>query len=148
MKKFIKQAAFLTVCCLFTLPVFAQTKTTATKKAPSTGGGLSDEKTKMLCKAWKLDTVSAYGVDSKVNAKEASDGITPMADGTVSLTREGVAGTGTWTYARGYINAAIKDPAKTYSFKLVSITDNRLVLEYQVPAPDLSRIQYTYSPKK
>lgn len=149
MNRGFKYAALITICCLVTIPVFAQKKATTTKKVPSSGGTpLSEEQTKMLCKTWKLDTVSVYGVDSKPNAKQAGDGITFMADGTFYLIRDGVAGTGTWTYSRGYLNATIKDPPKAYSFKLISLTDGRLAIEYQVPAPDLSRIKYYYSPKK
>jgi hypothetical protein len=146
MKKLIQYSAILGICCLVATPGFSQQKPAAKKTLPA--NTMSADQNKMLCKAWKLDTVSVYGVDKKANAKEANDGITLMADGTLFLTREGEAGTGTWTYSAGHINAVIKDPAKTYSFKIIGLADGRMVLEYQVPAPDLSRIKYVYSPKK
>jgi hypothetical protein len=146
MRSLLKQAALIGFCCFITISAFSQK---ATKKVPSSGGtSLSADQSKMLCKAWKLDTLSEYGVDNKANAKEASDGITFVADGSLFLTMEGNAGTGTWTYAPGRINAVLKSPDKTLNFKVISLTDGRLVLEYQIPAPDLSKIKYSYSPKK
>jgi len=145
--KFSKQAALIAIGTFIAIPAFAQSTKTETKKVPSSGGtSLSADQSKMLCKAWKLDTVSVYGVDSKPKAKEANDGITPVADGSVFLTQEGVATTGKWTYAGGRIN--VVSPSNKVSFKVISLTENRMVLEYQYPAPDLSKVKYTYSPKK
>ena len=102
----------------------------------------------MLCKAWQLDTISMYGVDNKLTSKEANDGITFVADGSLFITQEGVASTGTWTYAGGRINTVTTNPDNKMSLRIMSLADGRMVLEYQIPAPDLSRVQYTYSPKK
>ncbi len=146
---FTKQAALIAICTFIAIPAFSQTTKTATKKVPPSGGtSLSADQSKMLCKAWKLDTVSVYGVDSRPKAKEANDGITPVADGSIFLTQEGVASTGKWTYAGGRINVVAENPANKGSFKVISLTDTRMVLEYQYPAPDYSKVKYTYSPKK
>lgn len=143
--RLLKQLLFITLC-FFAMPVFAQ-NTTHTKKA-SAGSSLSDEKSKMLCKAWKLDSLSEYGVDNAASGKQVNDGITFVADGSFFLTLDGVASTGTWTYASGRINTVTKNPDNTYSFKLVGVSDNCLMLDFQYPAPDLSRARFTYSPKK
>jgi len=71
-----------------------------------------------------------------------------MADGSAFLTQEGTAYTGKWTYAGGRINVSSESPAYKASFKIISLSDARLVLEYQYPAPDLSKVKYTYAPKK
>ncbi|HTB31128.1 MAG TPA: hypothetical protein VK808_03830 [Bacteroidia bacterium] len=144
-----KQVMLVAVCSLIAVPVFSQTtNTSTTKKVPPSGGtSLSADQSKMLCKAWKLDSVSAFGVDKKANSKEAGDGITPVADGSLFLTQEGVASTGKWTCGGGRLNA-ITSNAGTKSFKVISMTDARMVLEYQYPAPDYSKITYIYTPKK
>jgi len=144
--KLLKKLPVILIGCLFAMPVFAQ-NTTHAKKAPA-GSSLSPDRSKMLCKAWQLDTVSMYGVDNKPTSKEANDGITFVADGNLFITQEGVASTGTWTYAGGRINTVTTNPDNKLSFRIMSLADNRMVLEYQIPAPDLSRIQYSYSPKK
>lgn len=131
---------------LFVIPASAQ-NTSHSKKSPSAGASLSADRSKMLCKAWQLDTVSEFGVDNKATAKEANDGITFVADGSLFITQEGVAATGTWTYSGGRINTVTKNPDNTLSFRIMSLADNRMVLEYQYPAPDLTRVQYTYHPK-
>lgn len=100
----------------------------------------------MLCKAWVIDTISEFGVDSKPTAKQAGDGITLVADGSLFITMEGVASTGKWTYAGGRINTVTTSPDNKRSLKIISLADNRMVLEYQTP--DLIRIQYVYKPKK
>jgi hypothetical protein len=148
MKRFLKKAALLGFCCLVTIPAFSQnTAKVATKKVPPSGGtSLSADQSKMLCKAWKLDTLSQFGVEKKASAKEANDGITFVADGNLFFTQEGAAATGTWSYAGGRINTVTKNPDNKISFKIISLADNRVVLEYQTP--DLVRIRYTYSPKK
>jgi len=143
----LKQIAVISACCFIAMPVFAQTAASTTK-APSAKSSISPEKSKMLCKAWKLDTYSAYGVDNKAGGKQANDAITFVADGTFFITQDGVSSTGTWTYVAGHINAVTTNPDAKLSFKLVDLTDVRLVLDYQYPAPDLSRVEYTYSPKK
>jgi hypothetical protein len=145
MKSF-KLLPLILMSCLFAMPVFAQ-NTTHTKKA-SAGSSLSPEKSQMLCKAWKLDSISEYGVDNKASGKQANDGVTFVTDGSFFLTLDGVASTGTWTYAGGRINTVTKNPDNTYSFKLTGLSDNCLILDFQYPAPDLSRAKFTYSPKK
>lgn len=146
MIKSIKHLTLIVVCSLFVIPVFAQNATHAKKAASSSGSSLSPERSKMLCKPWQLDTISEFGVDNKVNAKEASDGVTFVADGSFFITQEGAASTGTWTYSAGRINTTTTNPDNKMSLKIVSLTDNRLVLEYQ--APDLSKTEYTYHPRK
>lgn len=144
--RFLKILPVILIACLFALPAFAQNAAHA-KKAPASSG-LAPERSKMLCKPWQLDTTSEYGVDTKAAGKEANDGITFVADGSFFITQEGVASTGTWTYSGGRINTVTTNPDNKLSFRIMSLADNRMVLEYQIPAPDLSRIQYTYSPKK
>jgi Lipocalin-like domain len=146
MIKLFKQLMPVIVCCFLAMPAFAQNATSAKK---SMGSTLAADRSKMLCKAWQLDTISEFGVDNKVTAKEASDGVTFVADGSFFITQEGVASTGTWTYSAGRINTHTTNtdvPDNKMSFKIISLADNRLVLEYQ--SPDLSKSQYTYSPKK
>ncbi len=143
-----KRVALLLICCsLCSIPVFAQNKT-MTKKVPSSGGtSLSVDQSKMLCKAWQIDSISQFDLVTKPLAKQVNDAVTFSADGSVSIIQDGVSSTGTWTYASGGINIATKTGNKL-SFKLSTLSDNRLILEYQYPAPDLSRIKYMYSPKK
>jgi hypothetical protein len=145
----LKRIALIATCGVITVSCYAQSTTTPVKKTTSAKQtALTPEKSKMFCKAWKLDTISEFGVDNKAKGKEANDGITLVADGSLFLTQEGVTSTGTWTYAGGRINTVTTSPDNKLSFKVMSISDARMVLEYQNPAPDLSRIQYTYSLKK
>ena len=143
----IRKAAIFLISCSLTLSSFSQKS--ATKKTPTAqpaGVSLSDEKIKMMTKAWVLDTVEQFGVASKPDAKEKNDLITFMADGTLFFTQEGVASTGTWKSVGGRLNIETKSPDNKISFKIISLADTRLVLEYQTP--DLIRIKYTYKPKK
>lgn len=141
MIKLSKTILLLIAGCFLAMPAFSQnTQKAAAKPA------LSPDKSKMLCKAWQLDTVSEFGVDNKATAKEANDGITLVADGSLFITQEGVAATGKWSYMAGRINTVTTNPDKKMSLKIISLTDGRLVLEYQ--AEDLTRTQYTYYPKK
>jgi hypothetical protein len=129
--------------------ILSFSQTNSTKKAPaaqSAGASLSDDKLKMLTKAWAIDTVEQFGVAAKANAKEKNDLITLLADGTLFFTQEGTAATGTWKYAGGRLNIETKSPDNKISFKMISLADTRLVLEYQTP--DLIKIKYTYKPKK
>jgi hypothetical protein len=149
MNRISKRALLIAAGIIFAIPVFSQTaKSTAKKVPPQSGTSLSAEQSKMLCKAWKLDTVLVFGVGNKPNSKEAGDGITLMDDGSLFLTMEGVASTGKWTYAGGRINTATQKPDNKISFRVISLADTRMVLEYQYPAPDLTRVKYIYSPKK
>jgi hypothetical protein len=140
----LKQIAIL-FCCFLTVSALAQNS--SNKKAPPVGASsFSANQSKMLCKAWKLDSTSAFSVTDKPSDKEVNDGVTFVADGNCFLTQEGVASTGIWAYAGGRINVAIKTLASKISFKLISLTDTKLVVEYQ--SPDLIRTEYIYSPKK
>jgi hypothetical protein len=133
---------------LTTLPAFSQ-NTVTTKKAPPIGGAsVSPDRSKMLCKAWQLDSISEYGVDNKANGKQVNDAATFVEDGTFFITLDGVTSTGTWAYAGGRINTVTKSPDNTYSFKILGLSDNCLILDFQYPAPDLTRATFTYSPKK
>jgi len=145
--QFLKHLTIILTGCLFAIPVLAQ-NATHTKKAPSAGTTLSPERSKMLCKAWQLDTISEFGVANKAKGKEANDGITFVADGSLFITQEGHASTGTWTYAAARINTVTTNPDNKLSFQILGLADSLMVLEYQYPAPDLTRVQYTYSPKK
>ena len=143
MKKIIVSA----LCLLFTAQAFSQTGKSAQHKTAQTGPVLSAQKSAMLCKAWKLDSVEQFAVTLKANAKEANDGITFMADGTFFITSEGAATNGTWKgNGAPYINTTTGTPEVKKMYKLISLSDSRLVIEYQTE--DLIRIQYTYSPKK
>jgi len=142
MKKIIVPA----LCLLFAAQAFSQTAKTTAHKTTQTGATMSAAKSAMLCKAWKLDSVEQFGVGQKANAKEANDGITFMADGTFFITIEGTASNGTWKgNGAPFINiGGISTITKPY--KLISLSDSKLKLEYQTE--DLIRIEYTYSPKK
>lgn len=144
---FFKQILVILIACFFAMPLFAQ-NSTHPKKATHSGTPLSADQSKILCKAWKLDSISEFGVDNKASGKEANDGITFGSDGSFFITLDGVASTGTWTYASGHISAVAKNPDNTFSFKLVTLADDRLALDYQYPAPDLTRASFSYSPKK
>lgn len=146
MKVSFKLIALIAISSLVTVPVFSQNKSTAKKASPSGGASLSDEMSKKLCKPWVLDTVSEFGVDSKPKGKQIGDGITFVADGSFFMTENGEAFTGKWAYAGGRLNATTTNPDRKISFKIISLADTRMVLEYQTP--DLRKIRYTYWPKK
>lgn len=148
MKNILKHLMIIALAvCFFDMQAYAQSTTTPVKKTSS--GALSPDRSKMLCKVWQLDTVSAFGVGNKANGKEANDGITFGADGSFFITNEGAASSGTWTYSAGRINTHTTNtdvPDNKMSFTIISLVDNRMVLEYQ--SADLTRTQYTYEPKK
>lgn len=147
----MKKIPLLIAALLFAGTAFSQNaqagKTIQHKAAAPAGPTVSADKAKMLCKAWVLDSVEQFGVSHPANAKEKTDGITFTADGTFFLTDEGTASTGTWKgNAAPYINTSFGTPEVKKMYKLISLSDSRLQLEYQTP--DLIRITYTYSPKK
>ena len=150
----IKRVGLFIISFALVTSSFSQTHTAKKAATPQTpGGSLATDKQKMLIKAWVIDTVGNFGVFSVASAKEKNDGITFIADGSLFLTQEGAAITGTWKYAGGRIMVDTKNPddAKGYygnkiNFKMLSLADSRLVLEFQTP--DLIRIQYIYKPKK
>lgn len=139
-------AAILLICCFIAAPAYSQNNTVRKSVPPTGGTSFSADQQKMLCQTWKLDSVSEFGVENKARGKEANDEITFVADGSLSFTQEGVAATGTWSYSGGRINTVTKNPDNKISFKIISLTDKRMVLEYQTP--DLIRVTYAYSPKK
>ncbi|HXB11605.1 MAG TPA: hypothetical protein VNZ45_06445 [Bacteroidia bacterium] len=121
-------------------------QTTKTTPHKTQTASLSPEKSKMLCKAWKLDSVEQFGVQHPANAKEKGDGITFVVDGSFFVTSEGVAATGTWKCNGSvYIYTSSGTPENKMMYKIMGLADNRLALEYQTP--DLIRIHYVYSPK-
>lgn len=143
----MKKVLVLTVAGLLSAPLFAQNGTAKVTPHKTQSAGLSAEKSKMLCKAWVLDSVEQFGVGHPANAKEKTDGVTFTADGNYFVTSEGVAATGTWkANGSAYIYTTSGTPENKMMYKMLSLADNRLVLEYQTP--DLIRIKYTYSPKK
>ncbi len=142
----MKTILLLAAGCLLAAHSEAQTgkPTTAHKSQVAT---LSPDKSKMLCKAWKLDSVEQFGVQHPANAKEKSDGITFVADGSFFVTSEGVAATGTWKCnGSAYIYTSSGTPENKMMYKIMGLADNRLALEYQTP--DLIRIHYVYTPKQ
>jgi hypothetical protein len=145
MTKFLKQVTFIAIACSFAISGFAQT-TTHTKKA-HTSPVMSPDQSRMLCKPWQLDSLLIYGVENKPTGKQANDGITFVADSSFFITQDGVAAIGKWMYSPGHINTVTTNPDKKSSFKIVTLTDGKLVLDYQYPAPDLSRVRYIYVPK-
>ena len=142
----MKTTLFLVSCLLFAPQAFSQSH--ARKKVyRHQSSDPSAETGKMLCKAWVLDSVEQFSVTQKASPKEINDELTLMADGTFFITSEGVASTGKWTgNAHPFIYAATGTPAVKKMYKIISLSDNRLVLEYQ--SPDLVRTHYIYSPKK
>jgi hypothetical protein len=142
----MKTIAALTICTLFTMQGMAQQKGKGTTKTHQAKSPLSPEKTKMLCKPWQLDSIENFGVVKPVNDKEKNDGVTFMADSTFFITEEGVPGTGKWKPAWGTtVSATFGTPAVTKQFKIISITDSKLIMSYQTP--DLITLTYTYSAK-
>lgn len=145
----MKKTLILAPCLLFVAPVFSQSKAhhTTAHKTYHQSATISPEKSKMLCKPWVLDSVEQFGVAQKASPKEKSDAVTFVADGTFFITSEGVASTGKWTgTANPYIYTTTGTPEEKKMYKLISLSNNKLVLEYQTP--DLIRIHYTYSPKQ
>lgn len=141
----MKKMTLLALTVLLTSAAFAQAGKTQ-HKTTQTGPTISAEKSKMLCKAWKLDSVEQFGVAQKASAKQANDGVTFTADGNFFYTTDGAATTGTWKgNAAPYINTVAGTPEVKKMFKLISLSDSKLKLEYQTE--DLIRITYTYSPK-
>jgi hypothetical protein len=141
-KKFL---LLLPLVFLMSLCISAQTKPKVTK---SSGTAMSADKVKMLCKPWKLDSTEEYGTANPKSSKQANDVITFISDGNLFMVMNGLTNTGTWKSGNSsYINIAV-DKSDIKMFKLISIADSRLVLEYQLPAPDLSKIKYIYHPKK
>jgi hypothetical protein len=147
MTKFLKQLAFIAIASFFTISGFAQT-TTHTRKTHMANPAMPPDQSKMLCKPWQLDSLLIYGVESKPSGKGANDGITFVADSSFFITQDGIAAMGKWMYAAGgHVNTTTTTPDKKSSFKIVTLTDGKLVLDYQYPAPDLSRVRYIYIPK-
>jgi hypothetical protein len=146
----LKQAALIVICWLVSsTAVFAQDNKTTNHKVPPQGGtSLSAQKGQMLCKAWKLDSISEFGVDKKPRGKQTNDSIRFAADGSLSITHDGAAASGTWSYSAGHITIVTQNPDNKLNFKLVTLTEGKLVVDYQYPAPDLTRQRYTYIPKK
>jgi hypothetical protein len=147
----MKKISILIAGLLFAASAFSQNaqagKTPAHKTTTQAGPTVAADKSKMLCKAWGLDSVEQFSVVHVANATEKADGVTLMADGTFFITWEGVAGTGTWSgNAAPYINTSVGTPAAKKMYKVISLSDGRLVLEYQTE--DLIRSQYIYKPKK
>lgn len=143
----MKTLSALVISTFFAIHGIAQQK--VTPKAHPVKSPLSADKTQMLCKPWKLDTIEQFGVAAAVNAKEQNDGMTFLADSTFFITREGVPGSGKWKPMWGNsVSVSFGDPATTMLFKIVSITDSKMVMTYQTP--DLITYKYTYSarPKK
>jgi len=144
----MKKIFILTIGSFFALQINAQTTQSNAKLTPhkSIAAVMSADRSKMLCKPWKLDSTEEFGVIHAPNAKEKTDGVTFMADGTYFITSEGTAATGTWNgTGNPYINTSTGTPAVKMMYKIISLVDNKLVLEYQTV--DLIRIQYVYSPK-
>jgi hypothetical protein len=143
----MKKVVVLSFSLLFALPIIAQNAqgSKAVHKT-STGATVSPEKSKMLCKAWKLDSVEEFGVVHAANAKQKADGVTYMADGTFFITMDGEAATGKWTgNGNPYVYASTGTPEVKKMYKIISLSDNKFVMEYQTE--DLIRIHYIYSPK-
>jgi hypothetical protein len=141
----MKTLSALVICTLFTAQVIAQQK--GTTKTHQVKSPLSPEKTKMLCKPWKLDTVENFGVAAGATAKEQNDGMTFLADSTFFITEEGVPGSGKWKPLWGTTISATYGGTTTITkqFKIMSITDSKLVVSYQ--NPDLITTIYIYSAK-
>jgi len=146
----MKKLQILALGLVFAAPAFSQTTQAAgstQQHKVKTGPGVSADKAKMLCKAWMLDSVEQFGVVHVTNAKEKTDGVTFMADGTFFITSEGAASTGTWSgNAAPYINTSTGTPEVKKMYKLISLSDGSMGLQYQTV--DLINIQYIYSPKK
>jgi hypothetical protein len=142
----MKTMLIIVAACLFAAHSEAQqTGKTAAHKTQT--ASLSPEKSKMLCKAWRLDSVEQFGVTHAANAKEKADAITFVADGSYFITSEGVAATGTWKCnGSAYIYTSSGTPENKMMYKIMGLADDRLALEYQTP--DLIRIHYVYKPKQ
>jgi len=146
MTKLFKQLMPFILGCFFTLPAFTQSTAPVLK---TTGSTLSPDRSKMLCKAWQLDTISEFGTDNKAEGKNAHDAITFGSDGSFFMTQDGTVMSGSWSCSGDRITVETVSPDKNkLNFQIISLSGNRLVLAYQFPAPDLTKVQYTYSPKK
>jgi hypothetical protein len=141
---------FSVACSISALQIFAQQPAKLVHKTAQTAT-LSPEKSKMLCIAWKLDSVEMFGVVHPPNSKEKSDAITFISDGTYFITSEGISASGTWLCnGSAYINTVSKQAtagaAETkMMYKIISLSANKFVFDYQTP--DLITVRYTYIPK-
>jgi hypothetical protein len=146
----MKKTLVLSICLFFIAGAFAQQKS-ATPAKHQAKPAMSPEKMKMLCKPWKLDTVENFGVFKPATAAEQNDGVTFLADSTLFLTMEGKVATGKWM--RGWSDKIINTVTGTNSdkkmmFTIMKLSNDYMELEYQIPAPDLSKTHYYYSAKK
>jgi hypothetical protein len=108
----------------------------------------SDEKDALLIKAWKLTSIEVFGTINKPNEKQKSDGVTFMADGLAFLTMEGVVKTGKWSFPKPktYVTIEIDDTKEKFRFKVITLTKDQLLYEYQ--DAELIRTKYTCEPLK
>lgn len=128
------------------LPGMAQPSWRVSKGIP-----LSPPNVKMICRAWKLDSVEMFDVTHTTNAKEKGDCISFNTDGAFSITMEGAFGSGTWKAGGVYINTVSKQGGASAAdtkmmFKAISVAADKLILDYQTP--DLITVRYTYTPKE
>jgi hypothetical protein len=105
-------------------------------------------KDSLLCKAWKTISIEVFGTINTPNEKQAADGVTYMLDGTAFLTMDGVPKTGKWTFdrAKTYATIEIDDTKEKFRFKIITLTKDQLIYEYQ--DPELIRTKYTCAPLK
>ncbi|MEO6884026.1 MAG: lipocalin family protein [Bacteroidia bacterium] len=105
-------------------------------------------KEKMLCKTWTMVSSEQFGVAEQATAAEKKDGISFSENRTVTLTREGKTEQGTWKTNKNqtYIYISIDNSKDKILFKLISVSENELVYEYQ--DPELIRTAYTFAASK
>lgn len=105
-------------------------------------------KDSLLCKAWKLDSIEVFGTVNSPNEKQAADGVTYMLDGTAFLIMEGVAKTGKWSFdkPKTYATIEVDDTKEKFRFKVITLTKNKLLYEYQ--DAELIRTKYNCKPLK
>lgn len=146
MKNFI--ATFFLVLIVLTVSVAQEKaptpKAKPTKQAAVPAAALHDE---AFCKAWKMVNYERFSVVNLPAENEKKDGVTFVADGTVFLTIEGVAKTGTWSNdkTRTWVNMLF-DNGEKFKFKVVTLTADQFIYTYQ--DPELMSTKYTCEPLK
>ncbi len=108
----------------------------------------AQQKDSLLCRAWKLSSLEEFSTVNKPDEKQKNDGVTFLLDGTAFLIMEGVTKTGKWSFDKPKTNVTIEiaDSKEKYRFKLISLTKDLLLYEYQ--NPELIRTKYSCLPLK
>ncbi|MBI2966821.1 MAG: hypothetical protein HYY40_03275 [Bacteroidetes bacterium] len=106
------------------------------------------EKEKLLCRTWKFTLSEEFGLENEPAAEQKNDSILFKSDKKVIMINSGVLTTGFWSLDKGgnFLYVTPDNSATKIMFGLKSITEDKLVLEFQTP--DLVRTRYHYEVKR